>query len=130
MLQKINGNNYGQKYSKNLKRRVASEYLSGGYSYQDLATKYDLKSRSVVREFVKWYEKNYEISIVNEKTLNQMSETEKLEVKLLQEQIKELEKKLSISSLKVESLETVIDIAERDYNFAIRKKSGTEQSAS
>lgn len=128
MLQKINGKNYRQKYDNNLKRRVGSEYLSGGYSYQDLAVKYDLLTSGVVREFVKWYRKNYDISVVNEKPLDEMSEIEKNEVKVLQDRIHELEKKLSKSSLKIESLETVIDIAEREYKFAIRKKSGTERS--
>jgi hypothetical protein len=46
----------------------------------------------------------------------------------LEERIKQLESDLRMSKLKVEALETMIDIAEDQLKIDIRKKSGTQQS--
>ena len=46
----------------------------------------------------------------------------------LEEKIKQLEKQLALSNLKVEALEMLIDIAETELKIEIRKKPGTKQS--
>ncbi len=43
-------------------------------------------------------------------------------------QIKELQRQLALSELKVEALETMIDIAKEQLKLDIRKKSGAKQS--
>jgi uncharacterized coiled-coil protein SlyX len=45
----------------------------------------------------------------------------------LEKRIKELEKQLELSQMKIVALNTVIDIAEKDYKLVIRKKSGLKQ---
>jgi hypothetical protein len=44
------------------------------------------------------------------------------------EQVKQLKRQLELSQLKVEALETMIDIAEQELQIDIRKKSGAKQS--
>lgn len=45
-----------------------------------------------------------------------------------QEQLKQLKRQLELSQLKVEVLETMIDLAEKEFQIVIRKKSGAKQS--
>ncbi|SEN75758.1 hypothetical protein SAMN04488505_112194, partial [Chitinophaga rupis] len=46
-------------YAETLKISVAREYLSTDQSYGELAKKYGLKNREVVRSMVSWYERHY-----------------------------------------------------------------------
>jgi len=109
------------RYPKQLKRKIAKEYLSGRASYGILAEEHGLKNRGVVREFVNWYKR-------------QNPELEKMELEEAKPdgaesvRIKELEASLRLSELKVEMLETMIDQAEQILSIEIRKKSGTNQS--
>jgi transposase len=45
----------------------------------------------------------------------------------LEKRIKELEKQLELAQMNMLTLNTVIDIAEKDYKLEIRKKSGPKQ---
>lgn len=114
-----------RKYPENLKRKVAQDYLTGKFSYSMGAEIYGLPNKDVVKEFVKWYRKKGDMSIL---TPNPMNAKESQTVKTLQYRIAELEKRLSLSQLKIESLETMVDIADKEFGLEIRKKFGTEQS--
>ena len=50
------------------------------------------------------------------------------EAQTLQQQIKHLKRQLALSELKVEALETMIDIAEEQLKVDIRKKPGAKPS--
>ena len=50
-----------------------------------------------------------------------------LSEKELQVRVRELEKELHLAKLKAEMLETIIDLAEEQFNLDIRKKSGAKQ---
>ena len=104
------------RYPDELKRKIAQEYLSGRFSYAIAAEEYGLRDKSVVREFVKWFRRNNELSATN------------TEISMATEKrVKELEEQLRLSKLKVELLETMIDIAEDQLKVDIRKKSGSQQ---
>jgi transposase-like protein len=111
------------RYSVQLKRKIAKEYLSGSASYGILAEEHGLKNKDVVKEFVKWYKR-------------QNPELEKMDLEKEKSdqdpdqaaRIKKLEAALRLSELKVEMLETMIDQAEQILSIEIRKKSGTNQS--
>lgn len=114
--------NYNR-YPNDFKRKIALEYLSGRFSNAVAAEEYGLKDKGVVKEFVKWYRRNSELSqttdtvpIAKSKTKSPTSKEQEL-----QKRIKDLE-------LKVEVLETMIDIAEEQLHIDIRKKSGSQQS--
>lgn len=115
------------KYPNELKRKIAIDYLSGGYSHQILAEKNGLKNKGVVKEFVKWYKKqllNLETSIDIMPEEDEKTKEETPEGK----QLRELEEQLRLAQLKVEGLETMIDIAEEQFKIEIRKKSGAKPS--
>ena len=121
------------RYSNSLKRKIAKSYISGEASYGVLAEENGLRGKSVVKEFVKWYrrklseEPNLEDQL-KEEALMKGSKEENLSASELQARVKELEQQLKRSELKTELLETMIDIAEEQFNVEIRKKSGTNQS--
>ncbi len=116
-----------KRYPEDLKRKIAKSYLLGEASYAVLAEENGLKNKGVVKEFVKWYrrqlelEPNFDLKFEESENSNILSEKE------LQNKVKELEKKLKRAELKTEMLETIIDIAEDEFNLDIRKKSGAKQ---
>lgn len=117
------------RYSNEFKRKVAQEYLSGRFSYAIGAEEYGLKDKSVIREFVKWYRRNNELSVANTDILmtkKKHASTDPIQL-ATEKRVKELEEQLRLSKLKVELLETMIDIAEDQLNIDIRKKSGSQQ---
>lgn len=118
------------RYPNELKRKIALEYLSGRFSYAVAAEEYGLKSKDVVKEFVKWYLRNYELSHSNmaEPMAKSKTSSHTPKEQELQKRIKELEAQLAYSNLKVEALETMIDIAEEQLHIDIRKKSGSQRS--
>ena len=123
--------NYNR-YSNELKRKIAKEYLAGKASYSILAEEHGLRDKGVVKEFVKWYRR-----ILDKETLehemkesNQIPEKKDLvqsENSEVENELLELRKRLALSELKVEMLETIIDEAESELSIQIRKKSGTNQ---
>lgn len=116
------------RYDEGFKRKVAKAYLNGEGSYSALGKRYGIKA-TVVPRFVHWYRSklhqensNFEIIAIKMDDLKSLSESE------LQDRIKELEKRLQLTQLKTEYLETLIDVAEKDLKIDIRKKPGTSQS--
>ena len=119
------------RYPAELKRKIAKSYLSGEASYAVLAEENGLKNKGVVREFVKWYRKQLSSASPNSSKMSSDKKDSAVAVPdstSLEEKIKQLEKQLALSNLKVEALETLIDIAESELKIGIRKKSGTKQS--
>ena len=56
-----------KEYSKELKLTVIKEYLSGYISYDELAAKYSISASSIVKKWVKKYNKGIEIKDYNPK---------------------------------------------------------------
>jgi ABC-type tungstate transport system substrate-binding protein len=73
----------------------------------------------------KGWQKKYSDDIVL--TLPLMSAKDRTNNQELEKRIKELEKELELAQMKIVALNTVIDIAEKDYKLEIRKKSGPKQ---
>ena len=113
------------RYPEELKRKIAKEYLAGKASAGYLAQGHGLKDKFVVMEFVKWYRRKGELYAQNQDAMPSKKATpEELSA---QEQIKQLRHKLELAELKAEALETMIDIAEKEFQIDIRKKSGAKQ---
>jgi hypothetical protein len=105
-------------YESSLKIAVAREYLTSNLGYGKLAQKYGLNGASVVREFVKWYKKRYPDG--HEQPPQQALESKGRD--------KQGDKALQQANLKIEALETLIEIAQKELGVDIVKKFGTKQS--
>ena len=123
-----------QKYPSEFKRKLAKAYESGQYSYSALAAEYGLKNHLVVREFVKWHRRQPELLMeyldlgLAEMKQNDSQVSPELSAERLRAELEQTRRQLSHAELKVEALETMIDLAEQAFSIAIRKKSGPQQS--
>lgn len=110
-------------YSEVFKRGVVKDIEAGFLNKDEARRKYKISGKTTV---LGWCRKYGELTSlgVNLRTVNNKKGKE---LDVLKARIRELEKGLSNSNLKVELLEKIIDLAEREYKIPIRKKSGAKQ---
>ena len=110
-------------YETSFRRWLVCEIESGRMSWQEARSRFRLPYRfdKVYRQWQKKYSDEIVVS------LPLMSANERTNNKELEKRIKELEKQLELSQMKVVALNTVIDIAEQSYKLEIRKKYGPRQ---
>lgn len=118
-----------------LKTQIITEYLTQGGGFRKLAEKYGI-SRTTICKWVLIYqgihnlpptEKQLTYSNSSMNSLPGNSTSQEQSVKELEQKIKALEKQLEWEKLRIEALNTMIDIAEKDLNISIRKKPGAQQ---
>ena len=118
-----------------LKSQIINEYLTQGGGFRKLAEKYGI-SRTTICRWVLIHqgihnlpptEKQQKYSTSSMNSSPNKSTSEDQSVKELEQKIKALEKQLEWEKLRTEALNTMIDIAEKDLNIAIRKKPGAQQ---
>ena len=114
-------------YPDELRKKVAEEYLTSSFSLTEVSVRFNLPNRGTVNGFVNWYKRNYDLGAIT-------IDSKKGNVSLIQNdpigdlKKDELEKILQLARLKIESLETMIDIAEDQFKIDIRKKFGAKSS--
>ena len=120
-----------------IKQQAITEYLTQGVGYRLLAKKYGV-SRTTINKWVMIHQRihnleptekqqKYYLSAMNNKPDNTAAdEVEKTQE--LTQKIALLEKQLAWEKLRSEALDTMINIAEKQLDISIRKKSGTQQS--
>ena len=120
-----------------LKDQIIQEYLATGCGYRKLEKKYGF-SRTTICNWVQIYQGIHNLpptDLQQKHYLNPMERKQKdnadgstqKEQELLQK-IAALEKQLAHQELRAEVLDTLINVAEKQLNIAIRKKPGTQQS--
>lgn len=116
-----------QPYSLSFKRQVIEQYLRGGVSLRQLGLQYGL-NKGLIGYWVKIYKfgrpsglkrRVNKFMVLDNKQSSDLSPAE---------QIALLKKQLADAQLKNLALETMITVAEKQFNIPIRKKSGTKQS--
>ena len=118
-------------YSYSFKLAVVQEFESGQISRGELKRKYGIQGDSTIS---KWLEKYGTFDWANKTpgTMPKTPEQKLLEleqkVRLLEKQKKELEQQVEKSDKKAILFDMMIDIAEKEFNIPIRKKSLPEQS--
>lgn len=120
-----------------IKTQVIQEYLETGAGYRKLAAKYGV-SRTTINKWVMIHQgihnisptqkqQQYYLSAMNSSTEKNISQ-EQQELIATQQKNALLEKQLQWQTLRADALDTMIDIAEKQLNITIRKKSGSQQS--
>lgn len=112
------------KYETSFRRWLVAEIESGRMSLQEARTRFQLPYHFDGLYKVYWQPK-YSDPI--HLSLSLMSAEQRTNNKELEKRVKELEKQLELAQMKVMALNTVIDIAEKDYKLEIRKKYGPKQ---
>jgi transposase-like protein len=119
-----------------IKEQVIQEYLAGGTSYRKLSAKYGM-SRDVINKWVMVHQgihnlqpneqqQKYYISAMNS-SKKKFNPEQQESLQVMQEKIALLEKQLQWEKLRADALDTMINVAEKQLDIPIRKKSGTQQ---
>jgi transposase-like protein len=120
-----------------IKQQAITEYLTQGVGYRQLAAKYGV-SRSTICKWVQIHQgihnipptqkqQKYYLSTMNSTPENTAAEDCKNK-QALEQKIALLEKQLAWEKLRADALDTMINIAEKQLDISIRKKSGSQQS--
>lgn len=112
------------KYETSFRRWLVAEIESGRMSLQEARVRFQLPYHFDGLYKVYWQPK-YSDQI--HLSLSLMSAEQRTNNKELEKRVRELEKQLELAQMKVVALNTVIDIAEKDYKLEIRKKYGPKQ---
>lgn len=111
-------------YEISFRRWLISEIDADRMSIQEARDRFKLSPVEYKKILKRWQERYSDQLHVS---LQAMSSKERSDNSKLDQRIKELEKKLEQAQLKNVALNTMIDIAEKDYKLSIRKKSGPKQ---
>jgi transposase-like protein len=118
-----------------LKDQIIQEYLNTGCGYRKLQAKYGI-SRTTICKWVQVYQGVHNLPPTNLQHKHYISPMAKKEQQgtteneaALLQKIAALEKQLAHQELRAEVLDTLINVAEKQLNIAIRKKPGTQQSS-
>ena len=100
------------------RRQIAYKVESGVMSMEEASTRYRVQ-QCTIKSWIKLY--TCTAKLVDTMAKNEQSQSGSTE------ETKALQKQVEMLKLKVEALETMIDIAEEQLKIDIRKKSGTKQ---
>ncbi len=110
-------------YETSFRRWLVVEIESGRMSLHEARSRFNLPYH--FDALYKQWQKKYSEDIVL--TLPLMSAKDRTNNEELEKRVRDLEKQLELTQMKIVALNTVIDIAEKDYKLEIRKKSGPRQ---
>ena len=117
---KINYNDYEISFRRWLVSQIDAEKIS----FQEARDRFNLNPAEYPKILRRWQERySDELHL----SLHAMTSKERADNEALEKRIKELEKQLELAQMKNVALDTMIDIAEKDYKLEIRKKSGPKQ---
>ena len=119
-----------------LKEQIIQEYLTQGGGFRKLAEKYGM-SRTTICKWVMIHQGIHNLPLTEKQQKhsvysmsnkpNTVNSEEQQSTEVLQQKITALEKQLEWEKLRVEALDTMINIAEKDLHIQIRKKRGAQQ---
>ena len=117
------------RYSEEFKLTVLRDYYESGASLNSTAKKWGLSSYGLIVSWSQRYPIDSKLlslsrQLIDETMKKHAPKTKEDELEI---RIKELEKALEYEKLKSLAYNTMIDIAEKEFNIPIRKKPGTKQ---
>ena len=119
-----------QSYSEAFKREVVTQYESGLYTKATLKRKYGIAGNSCIPRWLKKYGKLSHPTYLSHG--RPMKDKEKQYIKELEAKLRQkerlLERELAKKEAELAAYKQFIEIAERELNIKIIKKSGTKQS--
>ena len=120
-----------------IKQQCITEYLTQGTGYRKLSAKYGV-SRTTINKWVMIHQGIHNLPLSEKQVKYNTSSMNSSKIKPSLEQIENmdamqarialLEKQLQWEKLRADALDTMINIAEKQLDISIRKKSGNQQS--
>lgn len=115
------------------KMSIVREYIETGLPASEIVTKYGLSTPMVLYAWVDKYLSRKECLSLEPETDNPTDMAKKTkqqledELKKAKEENKRLKEALELEKLRSRAFDTMIDVAEKNFNIPIRKKAGTKQ---
>lgn len=113
-------------YTLGFKLQVIAEVERGDLTYKQAQRKYGIQGRSTV---LVWLRKHGNQTWSATATGKAMDSTPNQRIKELEAQLAKAEERARQAELKAKLLDTLIDVAEGEFGFEIRKKSLPKQSS-
>ena len=113
-------------YTLGFKLQVVAEVERGDLTYKQAQKKYGIQGRSTVLAWLRKHGKQTWPATANDKA---MGNTPNQRIKELEAQLATAEERARQAELKAKLLDTLIDVAEGEFGFEIRKKSSPKQSS-
>jgi len=111
-------------YEISFRRWLVSQIDAESMSIQEARDRFNLSPTEYKKIIKRWQERySDELHL----SLQAMSSKDRTENAKLEQRIKELEKQLELAQMKNVAINTLVDIAEKDYKLVIRKKFGPKQ---
>ena len=115
-------------YALSFKRMVCEELLGGTISIGEIARKYSIPGAGTIMRWVKWYQADQSDIVKLAAMTTDPVPSENDEDQYSPAAFNKLREELKLAKIKALTLETMIDIADQEFNIQIRKKSGTKPS--
>ena len=115
------------------KMAIVREYLESNRPASEFVTKYHMSSATVLYGWLDKYLNQKECVSLEPETDNPTDMAKKTkqqledELKKAKEENKRLKEALELEKLRSRAFNTMIDVAEKNFNIPIRKKAGTKQ---
>ena len=115
------------------KMAIVREYLESNRPASEFVTKYHMSSATVLYGWLDKYLNQKECLSLEPETDNPTDMAKKTkqqledELKKAKEENKRLKEALELEKLRSRAFDTMIDVAEKNFNIPIRKKAGTKQ---
>jgi len=111
-----------KRYSLAFKQKVVSEIETGKLTIGEVRKLYDITGNGTVEKWIRKFGKNHLLSKVVR--IEMADEVSKL--KQLEKDKQALESALAQTQLKLLAMESLIEVAEREYGIEIKKNCGTK----
>lgn len=111
-----------RKFDTSFKLSVVQEYLNGASQYS-LSKKYSI-DWSLIHKWIRIFAPEYHPV---ESIPMGKKQSESLEIQALKRALREKELELSRERMRADFYETMVEVAEEQFNIEIRKKAGTNQ---
>lgn len=115
-------------FTDELRLKVVHEYMNSDLSQRELMEKYNIRGVNTIKKWMVKFDLQApsQDQIELQRTMAKQKEKTPYEHEL-EAKVKKLERQLDNEQLRTLALDTMIDIAERDFNISIRKKSGVKR---
>lgn len=113
-----------RKFDVDFKLSVVKAFISGESTQYALCKKHSL-SRTSIRNWVRIFAPEYKPTQGDYDMSKKPTESE--EVRALKRQLRQKEIELKREKMRADFYETMVDVAEEQFNITIRKKAGTKQ---
>ncbi|MEK6482611.1 DUF1153 domain-containing protein, partial [Catalinimonas sp. 4WD22] len=110
------------------KKKAVQFVATGLLSEEEACNKFSI-SLKLLHEWQRWYDRYFVQPYQNPDAMATKKLTDKEKIKLLERQLKESQQQAKYEKLKREAYETMINIAEEEFNIQIEKKRGAGRPA-